>query len=144
MSVRQTEDLVSTSRIPHLAAKVRASLLEGMIEVGHAQALARLERSAQQEAALQIVLSQSRSVPQTDQLIQGLLEPQKQEESAPSVPEEAQARKTETTSLESEFRRALDSEVSLTRNQMGAGRLVIRFESDEDLDRVYERIVGEK
>jgi ParB family chromosome partitioning protein len=144
LSVRQVEDLVGTYRMSALTAKVKASLLEGRIEPGHAEALAKLEKAAQQEAALQTVLSQSRSVPQTEQLVQSLLAPQRQKEPARPVPEEAQARRDETRSLENEFRSALDSEVNLTRNQQGAGRLVIHFESDEDLDRVYERIVGRK
>ena len=142
LSVRQAEDLVSTYRMSKLAAKVKACLLEGRVEPGHAQALAKLEKAAQQEAALQTVLSQSRSIPQTEQLVQSLLDPQKEKEPVRPVPEEAQARRDETRFLENEFRSALDSKVSLTRNQQGAGRLVIHFESDEDLDRVYERIIG--
>jgi ParB family chromosome partitioning protein len=142
LSVRQAEDLVSTYRLSKLAVKVKASLLEGRVEPGHAQALAKLEKAAHQEAALQTVLSQSRSIPQTEHLVQSLLDPQKEKEPVRPVPEEAQARRDETRSLENEFRSALDSKVSLTRNQQGAGRLVIHFESDEDLDRVYERIIG--
>jgi ParB family chromosome partitioning protein len=127
-----------------LAARVKSELLKGTIDAGHAQALAKLEKTAQQEAALRIVLSQSRSVPQTEQLVQSLLEPQGRTEPVRPIPIEAEERKGQTRSLESEFRSALDSEVSLTRNQQGAGRLIIRFESDEDLDRIYERIVGKQ
>jgi ParB family chromosome partitioning protein len=144
MSVRQIEELVSTFRMDQLAARVKSELLKGTIDAGHAQALAKLEKTAQQEAALRIVLSQSRSVPQAEQLVQSLLKPQGRTEPARPIPTEAEERKGQTKSLESEFRSALASEVSLSRNQQGAGRLIIRFESDEDLDRIYERIVGKQ
>jgi ParB family chromosome partitioning protein len=46
-----------------------------------------------------------------------------------------------TRALESRFREALGTKVKLTRSGKG-GRVVIYFYSEEELDALYERIVG--
>jgi ParB family chromosome partitioning protein len=142
LNVRQTEDLVNALRVPDLAPRVKTRLLEGKIDVGHAQALAKLENVERQEAALRTVVNQAYGVVQTEELVRRWLEPRQEKEPARKPSEETGARKAETKSLESDFRRALEAEVKLTRNKEGAGELVVRFESDEDLHRIYERIVG--
>jgi ParB family chromosome partitioning protein len=43
--------------------------------------------------------------------------------------------------VEDELRRALGTKVSLARSRRG-GRIVIEYYSDEDLGRLYERLVG--
>lgn len=142
LSVRQAEELVNTLRIPTLAAKVKERLLEGRISVGHAQALLELSTIEQQEAALQTILKQARSVQQTEELVKRLLEPRRKDELVRPLPPETEARKAQTKSLEDDFRSALETEVKLTRDRKGEGDLVIHFYSDEELHRIYERIVG--
>jgi ParB family chromosome partitioning protein len=43
--------------------------------------------------------------------------------------------------VEEDLRRALGTKVSLARTRRG-GRIVIEFYSDEDLGRLYERLIG--
>jgi ParB family chromosome partitioning protein len=47
----------------------------------------------------------------------------------------------ETRRLEDAFRNSLGTKVSLSRGRRG-GRLVIHFYSDEELQAIYEQIVG--
>jgi ParB family chromosome partitioning protein len=47
----------------------------------------------------------------------------------------------ETERLEDQFRHALGTKVRLMRGRDGAGRLVIHFYSDEELQGLYEAIV---
>ena len=51
-------------------------------------------------------------------------------------------KKLNTKRLEEAFRGALGTKVALTRGRKG-GRLVISFYSDEELQNIYEKIVGE-
>jgi ParB family chromosome partitioning protein len=53
----------------------------------------------------------------------------------------AREKPPETRALESRFREALGTRVNLTRTEKG-GRIIIYFYSDEELDALYERIVG--
>ena len=48
---------------------------------------------------------------------------------------------TQTRHLEEAFRSVLGTKVSLTRGRRG-GKLVIHFYSDEELQTIYEQIVG--
>ena len=53
-----------------------------------------------------------------------------------------QAVSPETQSLESRFRESLGTKVNLYRNQKGRGRLVIHFYSEEELQNIYDVIIG--
>ena len=48
----------------------------------------------------------------------------------------------ETRALEAQFRDALGTKVNLSRSRRG-GRLVIYFYSEEELQHLYERLVGD-
>jgi ParB family chromosome partitioning protein len=55
---------------------------------------------------------------------------------------QTQPRSAETEALEGQFREALGTKVDLFRSRKG-GRLVIHFYSEEDLQALFERLVGE-
>ena len=124
----------NTLRLLKAARPVQEALLAGKISEGHARALLGLERTEAQEAALKTVLKQGLNVRQTEKLVRRLLglreEPRPERETAP-----------ETRALEAHFREALGTKVSLARSGK-KGRIVIYFYSDEELDALYERIVG--
>ena len=124
----------NTLRLLKAARPVQEALLAGKISEGHARALLGLERTEAQEAALKTVLKQGLNVRQTEKLVRRLLglreEPRPERETPP-----------ETRALEAHFREALGTKVSLARSGK-KGRIVIYFYSDEELDALYERIVG--
>ena len=72
---------------------------------------------------------------QTEELVRRLLGVDREEQKP------AREVSPETRALETSFREALGTKVSLTRGDKG-GRVVIHFYSDEELDALYERIVG--
>ena len=127
----------NTLRLLKAARPVQEALLAEKISEGHARALLGLERASAQEAALKTVLKQELTVRQTEKLVQRLLGLR------PENGEQRPAREIspETRALESRFREALGTKVSLTRKGEG-GRVVIYFYSEEELDALYERIVG--
>jgi ParB family chromosome partitioning protein len=127
----------NTLRLLKATRPVQEALLAGKISEGHARALLGLEQAEAQEAALKTVLKRELTVRQTEELVRRLLglRREKQQPTRTISPE--------TRALESHFREALGTRVSLTRSGKG-GRVVIYFYSEEELDALYERIVGER
>ncbi|MFO7741493.1 MAG: ParB/RepB/Spo0J family partition protein [Anaerolineae bacterium] len=123
-------------RLLTAASQVQEALLEERISEGHARALLGLERAAAQEAGLETVLKRELSVRQTEQLVRQLLGRQEEEERSTQQPS------PEVRELETQFREALSTKVSLRRKGKG-GQLVIYFYSEEELAALYEHIVGD-
>jgi ParB family chromosome partitioning protein len=129
--------ITNTVRLLRAAAAVRKALLAGKIREGHARALLTLETDAAQEAALVVVLKQDLNVRQTEALVRRLAG-ERRERPAPTPPT------PHTQALETAFREALGTKVALQRNKSGAGRIVIHFYSDEELQHIYEQIVSKR
>jgi len=125
----------NTLRLLKATHAVQEALVEGKISEGHGRALLGLEQAEAQDAALKTVLKRELTVRQTERLVRRLLG-QRGEEKKP-----ARTVSPETRALESRFREALSTKVSLARKGEG-GRIVIYFYSDEELEALYERIVG--
>ncbi len=126
--------VANTLRLLKATRPVQEALLAEKISEGHARALLALEQPEAQEATLKTVLKQGLNVRQTEELVRRLL----------GAREEPRPRQVspETRALEARFREALGTKVSL--NRSGArGRLVIYFYSEEELNALYERLVGE-
>jgi ParB family chromosome partitioning protein len=125
----------NTMRLLKAAPTVQEALTADKISEGHARALMGLEQTEAQEAALKTVLKQELNVRQTEELVRRLIGVQHKE--AKPTPEVS----PQTRALEASFRQALGTKVQLVRGDKG-GRVVIHFYSDEELDALYERIVG--
>jgi len=130
--------VANTLRLLSACHAVQEAVMKGRISEGHARALIGLSEAARQENALSVVLKKAYNVRQTEAFVRRLQEgPVKKKETRPR-------KSPQTVQLEDDFRRALASEVSLTRKQDGGGRLIVRFEGEEDLERIYARIVGDE
>jgi ParB family chromosome partitioning protein len=126
-------------RLLTLALAVQGALLSGAVSAGHARALAGLPEHLQEEA-LRRVLRAEMSVRETEALAQELAGRQA------GAPRQRRKREPDpdTRELESQFRTALQSRVSLIRGRKG-GKLVIQFASDDELDALYRNLVlGER
>jgi len=125
----------NTLRLLKATPAVQEALAGGKISEGHGRALLGLEKAEAQDAALKTVLKQELTVRQTEGLVRRLLGQRGEEkQAAPTI-------SSETRALESRFREALSTKVSLARKGAG-GRIVIYFYSEEELAALYERIVG--
>ena len=125
----------NTLRLLKAARAVQEALLEGTLSEGHARALLGLEQPQAQAAALKVVLKRELNVRQTEELVRRLLGLHREKQ--PPAREDA----PEMLALETRFREALGTKVNLARGKKG-GRIVIYFYSEEELDTLYERIVG--
>ncbi|MBC7345433.1 MAG: hypothetical protein H5U03_08470 [Clostridia bacterium] len=126
--------IANSLRLLRLPDEVKRSLAEGYITEGHARALLGLERTEDQLKLLQIIRKRGLSVRQVEETVRRL--------SAQAAP--VPARKTisaDAEALERDFREALGTKVSLTRSRRG-GKLVIYFYSEEELQSLYDLIVG--
>lgn len=123
-------------RLLRLPAPIKTALADGRISEGHARALLGLDDEQQQLGILITILRRGLNVRQTEELVRRMVAPPPEEpaESQPSIALRA---------LEEDFRRALGTKVQLQRNRKGQGRLVIHFYSEEELQTIYDAIVGE-
>jgi ParB family chromosome partitioning protein len=131
-------------RLLRLPKEIKSAILARKISEGHARALLGLPTPQAQLAALAAVQRRNLSVRQTEELVRRTLERAEKEAQGAREEEDAieEAWKIETQALEEHFRTALGTKVALTRSKRG-GKLVIRFYSEEELQRIYELVVGE-
>lgn len=127
-------------RLLHLAQPVKDALSSEQISEGHARALLGLPDEPAQVAALDLILRRGYSVRQTEELVRHMT-------AAAHVAEEIGAEddpwEQETRALEQQLRDALGTKVTLSRSRRG-GRLVVYFYSEEELQALYERMVGDR
>ncbi len=125
-------------RLLRLTGPVKELLLSGALTEGHARALLGLPDADLLVQAAQQVVARDLTVRQTEELVRRLsasLEP------ATVEPDEEAPADPATRRLEEAFRGALGTKVTLQRGRHG-GKLVIHFYSDEELQTIYEHIVG--
>ncbi|NLG26599.1 MAG: ParB/RepB/Spo0J family partition protein [Chloroflexi bacterium] len=131
---RSRVSITNTLRLLRLPERIKTALMQGEISEGHARTLLMLDDEEEQLLALKTVVKRQLSVRQTEELVRRL-------EAATGVGERTPSRSPESEALESQFRDALGTKVDLFRSRKG-GRLVIHFYSEEDLQALFERIVG--
>jgi ParB family chromosome partitioning protein len=87
---------------------------------------------------LELIVARGLSVRQTEELARRL-----REQAAPGELKEPRdrAKDPELGRVEEDLRQALGTKVSLARSRRG-GRIVIEYYSDEELSRLYDRLVG--
>jgi ParB family chromosome partitioning protein len=127
--------VTNTLRLLRLPAEVRQSLADRTIREGHARALLALPTIEAQVAALKTVSAKALSVRQTEELVRRLM-------ADPPAAKPERYVSPETRALEEEFRETLGTKVNLYRNRRGRGRLVVHFFSEEELQSLYDVIVG--
>ncbi len=126
-------------RLLRLSDGVKRALVAGEITEGHADALVSLEDEEAQMQVVDRIRYEGLNVRQTEQVVRRLREGQPEPTGPSSSPR--RERDPHLKALEDEFREALGTKVTLFRTERG-GRLVIHFYSDEELQTLYEAIVG--
>lgn len=128
--------VTNSLRLLKLPEEVQTALLSARISEGHARALLALPQRETKVRVLHTVEKQALSVRQTEELVRRLLAVAETSKRAAMVPS------AESKSLEDRFSRSLGTKVNLFRSKRG-GRLVIHFFSEEELQALYDRLVGE-
>ncbi|MFL5689972.1 MAG: ParB/RepB/Spo0J family partition protein [Chloroflexota bacterium] len=128
--------VANTLRLLDLHPDVQAAIGDGRLTEGHGRALGGLGVEGQGHV-LGTVLEQGLSVRQTEELVRRL------RESRAAATETPAPRRLDPDleRVEDDLRRRLGTKVSLSRSRKG-GRIVIEYYSDEELSRLYERLIG--
>ena len=130
--------VANSVRLLHLAQPVKDALSDGQISEGHARALLGLPDEPAQVAALDLIVRRGYSVRQTEDLVRRMTAAA---HAAEEIDAEDDPWEQETRALEQQLREALGTKVTLSRSRQG-GRLVVYFYSEEELQALYERMIG--
>jgi ParB family chromosome partitioning protein len=132
---RARSTVANTLRLLDLHPTVQTAIADGAITEGHGRAIGGLA-GAHQARVLDTVVGDDLSVRQTEELVRRVREPKAE---APATA--SRTADPDLERVEEDLRRALGTKVRLARSRRG-GRIVIDYYSDEDLTRLYERLVG--
>lgn len=121
-------------RLLTLPTEIQADVATGGLSMGHARALIGLPDPATQRRVARDVRARDLSVRETEALVKKLLTP----EPASRPPAE---RDVHTRAAEEQLRVALGTRVRISRARRG-GTINIQFSSEEELQRLYERLTA--
>ncbi len=117
-------------RLNNLNSEVKTLLEHGDIEMGHARALLALDNDIQTNTA-RIVVAKELNVRETEALIKKVQQPAKEIVEKPVDPN--------TKALEQNLSEKLGSNVSISHNKKGKGKLVISYSDLSELDGIVSR-----
>ena len=127
--------ITNTLRLLKLPKDVQQALVDNEITEGHARALLTLPSPQAQSAALKTILNRDLNVRQTEELVRKLTGQQ-----AKPTPKPTQS--PEISALEERLRSQLGTKVNVKPRKHG-GTLVIHYYSNEELDTLIEKILGD-
>ena len=135
---RSRAAVANTLRLLQAPDQVQAALAGEEITEGHARAILGLTSTADQLTLLRMVIDENLNVRQTEALVRRW-----DERSANTTPA-PKPRHADEVRLEDRLRSALGTRVALKRDGDGrSGSLTIQFFSDEQLQAIYDKLVGE-
>lgn len=128
--------VTNTMRLLQLPEAIQDMVRRGDLTEGHARNIVSLKQASLMMQVAEQVIKDELNVRQTEDLVkrikQGVVE-RSQKENRLSV---------QDRDLEKQFTSALSTSVELRRQKNG-GRLVIHFRNDDDLQNLYEKLIGE-
>jgi len=121
-------------RLQELSKPIQEHLLAGQLDMGHARALLGLT-PAQQSAAASRVIAQGLSVREAEHLARQIANPGRR-----AAKRTARAADPDLARLQNDLAEALGAAVTIEPKKGGAGRVVIRYSSLEQLDGILARL----
>lgn len=124
-------------RLLRLPEDLQAMLGDGRLSMGHARAILGLPTEELQRGVAEKVVSQGLSVRATERLVQGMTEPREiKEDLVVQIDPNVKA-------AEEELQRVLGTRVSINAKNPKRGRIEIEYYSQDELQRIYQMLVGE-
>lgn len=121
-------------RLLELTEEVKSMVDEGQLEMGHARALLALTGDQQIEAA-KTVAKKGMSVRDTERLVKRLLQQKEAQKEKPG-----QGKNPDVVRLEASLSEKLGAPISIQYNNKGKGKLVIEYNSLDELDGILDHI----
>ncbi len=124
-------------RLLRLPEDLQAMLGDGRLSMGHARAILGLPTEELQRSVAEKVATQGLSVRGTERLVQSMTEPREIKEDVivqidPNV-----------KAAEEELQRVLGTRVNINAKNQKRGRIEIEYYSQDELQRIYQMLVGE-
>lgn len=142
MAVRTGKERASVGnflRLMKLPESVQAKVETGELSFGHARALLALDEPELIASAAQKVLALSLSVRQTENYVQGLINPEAKEKKQKAA--EEQTEDPNVREAEGRLRRALGLKVKIE-DKKGKGKVIIEYAGLEDFDALLSMLGG--
>ena len=139
MAQRTGKDRATVSnflRLLKLPSNVQTRVEGGELTFGHARTLLALEHAEEVEKAAQRIVALSMSVRQTENYVQGLIDPSRK---AKKEPKEAPPVDPNVRDAQEQLQRALGLKVTID-DHNGRGKVVIEYARLEDFDALMERL----
>ena len=131
---KDRSSIANTLRLLRLPEEVRNLVSDGSIAMGHARALLGLDSADLQRQIAREIVARGLSVRETETLVKRHAEPAPAETPEPK-------KDPNTRAAEEKLRLALGTQVEIIRRGKG-GRIEIRFQNEDELDRLYEQLTG--
>jgi ParB family chromosome partitioning protein len=122
-------------RLLELSDKVKPMLEDRQLEMGHARALLGISNAAQQFKAARQVVKKGLSVRETERLVKRIVEGDSKKPVKPAATKNADIRR-----LEIEVSEKLGARVSVEHTAKGTGKIVINYNSLDELDGILKHI----
>jgi ParB family transcriptional regulator, chromosome partitioning protein len=136
--------ITNAVRLLQLVPKVREALINQPehFSEGHARALVGIAREEDQITAMGKIIALKLNVRQAEELAARIKAAQDIDAAAQQVIASRTARRSpEDEDIEAQFRHTLMVKVDLKRNAKGRGTIVLHFNDEEELERLYTRLV---
>lgn len=129
---RSRTGVTNLLRLLDLTENVKQMVIQGDLEMGHARALLALKDGSQQEAA-KTVVSRGMSVRETERLVRKLLgdDASKAKKTRPRIDPDIRR-------LQDDLSNKLGAKVLVQHSSSGKGKLVIRYNSSDELDGILD------
>ncbi len=123
-------------RLLKLPPDIQKAVRDGQLSMGHARAIIALDHIDQQLYAFRETLSRGLSVRQVEQLVKDMGTEKASKTATPAVAKLPPAYKR----IEDNMASHLSTRVKLDRKKNGKGSILIEFYSDEDLERIMDKM----
>ncbi len=130
--------VTNTLRLLRLPEPVQVLLAERRLSMGHARALLALPTAEEQIDLAEKAAKHGLSVRRVERLVQKLVQPPDEEQDRKEKRQDPNVR-----AAAEEMERALGTRVRIVEKSPQRGRIEIEYYSQEELDRIYNQIVGD-
>ena len=127
-------------RLLKLPSEIQKGLSDGKISTGHARALITVKNIVSQINIFHDTVANGYSVRDVEQLVKDFVDIDYRRISKNKVPNAPQPLPFQYQKMAHDLSRNLEKEIEIKRNKKGKGKLIIPFNNDEDLAKIFDII----
>ena len=132
--------VTNSLRLLKLPSEIQKGLSDGKISTGHARALITIKNKVNQINIFNDIVINGYSVRDVEQLVKDFADSNYKRTSKNKATNSTQPLPFQHQKMVHDLSRNLEKEIELKRNKKGKGKLIIHFNNDEDLAKIFETI----